>query len=49
MKFLTAYQLLKSTGMYEITPPAQTSEEKPIDRSSERGTEAESSNSSQEN
>jgi hypothetical protein len=42
MKFLTAYQLLQSTGKYVITPPAEQKTEVSQTISQQNGTEAES-------
>lgn len=43
MKFLTAYQLLQSTGKYEITPPAEQKTEVSQTINPTKETEAESS------
>ena len=40
MKFLTAYQLLQSTGRYVITPPAEANSEVSRDSQLPKGTEA---------
>jgi hypothetical protein len=42
MKFLSAYQLLQSTGRYIITPPAKPNIEVYQENQTQKGTEAES-------